>query len=301
MGIIGRVTHNQMTDNFLLDANRNQRALAESQRTVATGKRIVTASDDPIGASQVVRMHEHQSRIAVWQANIDDGIMWAQSTDAALGTANDVMQRVRDLVMQGANGTLPQAARDNLAVEVGQLRSQLVQVGNTNLDGRYLFAGTTTQTAPFDEATFAATVPVSTGQIRREIGEGTVVTVNVTAGQFQGPGGTTPDMFTLLGQIQADLQSGAIGQVAGSLDDIDAHITNLNSLRAVAGGVQNRMEIARDQLSQTLIATTEHLSRVEDADMAQAITDLTTRESALRAALSVGARLLPTSLIDFLR
>jgi len=301
MGIIGRVTNNQISDNFLLDLNRNQRSLADVQRTVASGKRVLQASDDPVAASQAVRLRAELTRIDAWQANIDDGVTWTQAADAALGSAGDIMQRVRDLAMQGANGAMSPAARANLAQEVSQLRSQLVQVGNTNIAGKYIFAGTTTDVAPFDPTTFAATVPISTGAITREIGAGATVQVNITAGQFQGPGGPTPDIFTLLGQIATDLQSGAIGAVSSALDDIDAHISNMSTQRAVVGGAQNRMEIARDQLEQARITMSEQISANEDADMAGAITDLTTRETALRAALSVGSRLLPNSLLDFLR
>lgn len=63
----------------------------------------------------------------------------------------DLLQRTRELAVQGANGTLTQADMQKMANEIEQLKAQMIQVGNTQYNGRYIFAGFKTTTQPFSE------------------------------------------------------------------------------------------------------------------------------------------------------
>lgn len=299
--MIGRMSSEQAVRNFLVDLQGNYRSLAESQRQVATGKRILTPSDDPVGVAIGLGLRRDQSATATWNRNIDDSLTWLATTDSALGQALEIVQRARELAVQGGNGTLSEASRRLIASEVAGLRGQFVEVGNSSLGGRFIFGGTGTDTQPFDPATAAAAVPVNTGAITREVAPGAVLSVNVTADRLQDAPGGTPDIFTVLQDLSDALQTNDTTGISTALDRLDAHQDNISALRGEGAAKINRLELTQSRYSAQTIAMGDQLSKIEDVDMAEAITNLTMRESVYKAALATGARVIQPSLVDFLR
>ena len=151
--MIGRMATEQAVRNFLSDLRGNYSSLAESQRQVSTGKRILTPSDDPVGVSIGLGLRRDMSATDTWNRNVDDSLTWLNTTDSALGQALEIVQRARELAVQGGNGTLSDASRKLIASEVAGLRGQFAEVGNSSLGGRFVFGGTATDTQPFDPAT----------------------------------------------------------------------------------------------------------------------------------------------------
>lgn len=297
----GRMSSAQAVRGFLNDLQANYRALSEAQRQVSTGKRISSPSDDPVGIAIALGLRRDQAATEAWRRNIDDSLTWLNTTDRALDQALDVVQRAHELAVQGGNGTLSDAARALIAAEVDSLRSQFVEIGNSSLGGRFIFGGTATTTRPFDPATEAAVLPINTGSINREVAQGSVVAINITADRLQKPPGATPDLFTVLAGLSAALNAGDFDALATALDDLSAHQDNINALRGEGAAKINRLELTASRFEAQEIATGDQLSRIEDADMAEAITDLSMRESVYRSALAVGARVIQPSLVDFLR
>lgn len=299
--MIGRMSSDQAVRNFLIDLQGNYRSLSEAQRQVSTGKRIGSPSDDPVGIAIALGLRRDQGATAAWRRNIDDSLTWLNTTDRALDQALDVVQRAHELAVQGGNGTLSSNARALIAAEVDSLRSQFVEIGNSSLGGRFIFGGTATTTQPFDPATESAAVPVNTGLINREVAQGSVVSINITADRLQKPPGATPDVFTVLDQLSTALSTDDFAGITGALDDLRVHQESINALRGEGAAKINRLELTASRFEAQEIATSDQLSRIEDADMAEAITDLSMRESVYRSALAVGARVIQPSLVDFLR
>lgn len=296
--MISRMTMGQTVRGFLSDLQNNSRMLDRTQHEVGTGKRITTPADDAIGISAALRLRNDVAAGATYQKNIDDSLTWLGATDTGLSNALDVIHRARELAVQGANGALSTQSRSVIADEIDQLAKQMVEVGNASLGGRYLFAGTQTLAQPF---TGAGAYVGNVGQITREIELGATVSVNTTGNRLLGPGGPTPDIFATLTTLAADLRANNVNGVQASLASFDAHITNINALRGEVGGKINKLEMSLSRQQTFEIAAADQLSKIEDVDMAEAITALKTRENVYRASLGVGARVLPPSLLDFLR
>lgn len=299
--MVGRMSSNQAVQAFLSDLHTSYRGLSEAQRTLSTGKRINSPSDDPIGIAMGLGLRRDQSATEAWSRNVEDSQTWLGTTDTALGQALEVVQRARELAVQGGNGTLSANARALIANEVETLKSQFVEIGNSSLGGRFIFGGTATDTAPFDAATELATTPINTGLINREVSQGSIMSVNVTADRLQGPGGATPDIFAVLDGLATALQTGDSAAIATALGNLDAHQDNISALRGEGAAKVNRLELTGSRFDAQRIATGDQLSKIEDADMAQAITDLSMRETVYNAALATGARVIQKSLVDFLQ
>jgi flagellar hook-associated protein 3 FlgL len=91
--MVSRMSSEQMSRNFLADLQGNYRSLADTQRQVSTGKRIITPSDDPVGIAIALGLRRDQRAGEAWSRNIDDSLTWLNTTDRALGQALDVVQR----------------------------------------------------------------------------------------------------------------------------------------------------------------------------------------------------------------
>lgn len=299
--MVGRMSSNQAVQNFLSDLQGNYRGLTDAQRTLSTGKRINSPSDDPVGIAMGLSLRRDQSATAAWSRNVADSQTWLDTTDNALSQALDVVQRARELAVQGGNGTLSTNARALIANEVMTLKSQFVEIGNSSLGGRFIFGGTATDTAPFDATAETATTPINTGLISREVSQGSVMSVNITADRLQDPPGATGDIFTVLDGLVTALQTGDSNALATSLSALDVHQGNISALRGEGAAKINRLELTASRFESQKIATGDQLSKIEDADMAQAITDLSMRETVYNAALATGARVIQKSLVDFLQ
>jgi flagellar hook-associated protein 3 FlgL len=222
------------------------------------------------------------------------------TTDRALGQALDVVQRAQELAVQGGNGTLSTASRALIAAEVETLKSQFVEIGNSSIGGRFIFGGTATDRQPFDPLTETATLPINTSLMSREVAQGSVISVNITADRLQDPPGATPDIFTVLDGLSAALNANDSAGIATALSDFAAHQESISALRGEQAAKINRLELTASRFQAQKIATGEQLSAIEDVDMAQAITEFTMRESVYRAALAVGAKAIQPSLVDFI-
>ena len=105
----------------------------------------------------------------------------------------------------------------------------------------------------------------------------------------------------MLDGLSAALRANDSTAIGTALSQLDAHQDNISALRGEGAAKTNRLELTQSRFEAQKIATTEQLSSIEDADMAQAITDATMRESVYRSALAVGAKVIQPSLVDFLR
>ena len=153
---------------------------------------------------------------------------------------------------------------------------------------------------PFDPATDTATVPINTAAINREVAQGSVISVNVTADRLQDPPGATADIFTVLDELSAALRTNDSDAISQSLTALDAHQDNISALRGEGAAKVNRLELTASRFEAQKIATGDQLARIEAVDMAEAITNLTMKETVYRAALATGARVMQPSLVDFL-
>ncbi|WP_406686218.1 flagellin, partial [Rossellomorea vietnamensis] len=102
-------------------------------------------------------------------------------------------------------------------------------------------------------------------------------------------------------KIQDSLESGDVSSLDSQLESLDGVMNTLSAERSDLGARYNRLEMVDDRLAQQEVTANRILSDNEDADIERVITDLKTQESVHRAALSVGARIIQPTLMDFLR
>jgi flagellar hook-associated protein 3 FlgL len=126
--------------------------LARAQEQLASGKRILRASDDPVGASRATSLREQLATQARYTGAVLGGRTRLDAASAALQEASGLIAEVRSITVQGMNGVMTAEDRSLLAGQVDLIRSQLLDVANRQLDNRFLFAGTATNVTPFSSS-----------------------------------------------------------------------------------------------------------------------------------------------------
>lgn len=290
-----RVTENLMVNTLLQDLRKAQGRLQRYQEQVATGRSFARPSDAPSAMARDLRLRSALNESDQYLRNTDDALNWLETTESALNSATQVLQRARALATAAGNAA-PQSSLESMAMELAELKDHLVHIANTTLDGRYIFSGHQTLTAPFTVSGALVQYQGDNGLIVREIGSGATLDINTPGDQiFAGA-------FAALENLRSDLKNGKIDQISSArLAEMDKALDAMIGFRAQIGAKTNRMELTRSRLLDTQISLTRVLSEIEDADLSQVIMELASAEQAYQVALAAGARVIQPTLIDFLR
>jgi flagellar hook-associated protein 3 FlgL len=301
-----RITQAMIARSTLSDLQSVAERLSATQRKLSSGKEITRPSDDPYGTSRALALRGELEGNQQYQRNVDEANGWLTVTDTALGKMGDVVQRARELLVQGGSDTTGQQARDSIALEVDNLVDSLKQEADTQYEGRYVFAGTATQTRPY-AAGASDVYSGNAGQIAREIGPGVSVTANTLGSTLLGSGQGAADgkLLDTLRTIAQHLRGGTAADADAlrttDLQALDANLDGVQQARAGVGALQRRLDTAQSRLQQMEETTTSLLSNVEDADMAKTYTDFSMQQAVYQSALKAGANIVQASLLDFLK
>jgi flagellar hook-associated protein 3 FlgL len=298
--MIGRIT-NQMTASMTLaNLNRAMDRLNTSQQELSSGKKINQPSDDPYGTTLSLQMRSQLSQLDTYSKNVDDGTAWAQAATTSLSQVDSMVQRIRELTVQAANGSNSASDDQAAAAEVNQLIDAIKQNANAQYNGQYIFSGTSTQTAPYQSGS-NDTYQGGTGAITRAIGPGASIQINADISQVLGSAGGDGKLLDTLRTIASDMQSGNSGALGADISKLDTNFSTLTQVEAHVGAVSDQLQMASSRLEALRVNDTQVLSNTEDADMAQTEIDFSTQQAALQAALQAGARIVQTSLMNFLQ
>jgi flagellar hook-associated protein 3 FlgL len=304
--MIGRITQLMSTQQVLFNINQTQDQMATTEQELSTGKSINQPSDNPYGASLAVQLNGDLAGLKGYAGNVTDGTAWAQSADTSMQNIANMVQRVRELVVQSSNGTESAANLAATASEVNQLTDAIKQEANTQYDGQYVFSGTASTTAPYSTATGDA-FQGNTGAVNRTIGPNTAVQVNVDLSSLLGSGQSANDnkLLDTLRNISQHLTGGTASDVASlastDLKGLDSNMTQLEQLQANAGAIENRMSLASTRIQGLQVSDTAALSNTQDANMASVMTTYSNQQAAFTAALKAGANIVQSSLMNYLQ
>jgi flagellar hook-associated protein 3 FlgL len=190
---------------------------------LASGSRINQPSDDPAGAAQMVSNRDQSSQADTFLRSITSVNGLLQTSDSTLASVASALQRAISLGVQGANGTLSNSDRADVAGELSGIQQQLVSLANTSYQGEFIFAGTAT-TQPFLGSTTSASGVTYQGNANTnivQVGTNYSLQINQPGSQiFSSPGA---DVFQSISGLITSLQtntgiSSALGAVRAAFD-----------------------------------------------------------------------------------
>jgi len=312
-----RITQGMMATHVLQNLMGNMRRLDRLNDQLSSGKEIRLPSHDPARIARSYDLRRSLNETARYDANLRDALASLNATEAALNEATTIMQRARELTVRGADGTLPDEARKAIADEIEQLIEALLQVADSEHEGRKLFAGFRVnmggsvfrvegQTGAKREFRYQGDF----GQHVYRIGPQADLVINVLAADAenaQDPStaekGVFLDALNALESIRYNLSGAGDPTQVGSTDlaALDDALDRLISARSVTGARTNRVEMADMRMKEFSINLRELLSKNEDVEIEEKVMELAMQEYAYRVALQVGARVLQPNLADYLR
>ena len=298
-----RITTGMVQRNVLADLNRVNDQLTRTHMKISSGKEITRPSDDPFNASRALHRRESLEATQQFQRNVSDARSWQEISEQALGTITSSVERVKELLVQGGSETLDQAGRDGVKAEIDQLIEGIKQEANASMGGRYVFAGTKTDTPPYQAGANDA-FQGNTDPMVRALGPGVSLPINVVGETVLGNGQAAADnkLLHVLRDISDHLAAGDTASLRSTdLTRLDGNLDQLLGVRAGNGALSNRLEAAGERLDQIEETTTGQLSEIQDADIAKTMIDFNSQSAAYQAALKAGANIIQPSLMDFLR
>jgi flagellar hook-associated protein 3 FlgL len=294
--MITRMTTQTMMRSAQRNLQSNMEELAKLQQQATSQKAINRPSDDPTGTADSLRVRGEQRAVDQYRRNADNGNGWLTTIDSALSATNTILNRVRDLTVQGANdGAMSAAAKEAIALELDGLKEDLLKQANTTYLGRSVFAGNSDAPAAFTDA--YAFNGADGDRVERRISAGATVRVDADGSAVFGK--EDESVFALIKKITDDLRTGP--SVGGHLTALDERMKTIVSQHAQIGAQQNQVERAQEFLLAQKGTLEAQRSGIEDIDLGEAILNLKTQEVTYQAALAVTARVLQPTLMDFLR
>lgn len=269
-----------------LEINRQTRIsqeIARGQAEIATGKRILAPSDDPIGSSRVGEIARAQANETVWLRNIETASALASRSDTVLTSVAHSVERANELMIRGASGTLSAENRATIATELRELAAEMATLRDTR-DPRG---------EPLFRTNGALEVPVSAG-VR-------IAPVATRAAIFEAP----VDLVAVINASVAALtEPDPVARAAANqaaLANLGVAVSQVATARADQGVRANRLDAVREQLASSAVQLEEQRAGLEATNVPEAIARLESRRVSLEAAQAIFARLNKSSLFDLIR
>lgn len=280
-----RISTNLGNDDMQFYARRREFELNQLQNKMASQNRIQQLRDDPLGAAHATRYQSYGTRLERFQENIEYAQDNYRITESSVKESVDILQRVRELAVQGANGTYTTEDRQKMATEVNELLNELVQLANSrNADGKSMFAGTKSNTEPF--RAIRGDVEGASGQIvtdvqylgnieknMTEIAEGDFIEMNFPGNEMFWA--ENQQVFSTTDATGYQVQQDSTIRVDGhdiqltQGDNIHAIVSKINDSKAA---VEARLDPVQSSL--VLETTSPHQMWLEDGQGSSVLQDL---------------------------
>lgn len=302
MRVTGTMVDNQIIQSLNIDLER----LNHITEQTSTGKQLNRPSDDPLAVQRVVNLNEALAGVAQYQRNQNYVSNWVSASETTLNSASSGLLRANSLAIRGANdATLTQANRDALADEVNGILENMVTLGNTQNEGKYIYGGFQTQAPPFQTTVVAGEITAvayvgDAGVDQVEVDSGQLVNKNIPGNSvFQPAAGT--DTFAALIALRDNLRSGNNAGIQAGIAQTDAARQQVTDQISFLGTKTNQLDLIATSLTNKKTGLTALESQLADTDMPAAIVQLQSSQNVLDAALQSSAKILQQSgLMDFL-
>ena len=274
--------------------------LKKIDEKVSSGKNFNRPSDDPISLVSSLGFRTALSRVEQYQSNTETGNLWLSLSETALSQASDLAKQAQDIANQIGYGTQTNETRTLAAAEIGHLLDQAISLGNTQVAGKYIFAGYRTSTAPFSKTMVGGVETVAyngdTNDFQIQIGTNEQLTV--------GKNGQTvfvdSNLFTALENLKQAIINNDLPSIQQQADILQGTEDSLETQLADVGIRQNHLKDKQDLLAKWSANIQDQISNLENVDYNKAILELQQKQTAYEIALQSAAKISQLSLLNFL-
>jgi flagellar hook-associated protein 3 FlgL len=293
-----RVAHKTMWDTTRYQLGNITNELTESSNIVATGKRINSLKDDPVAFTRVLNLKSNLSDLGQINKNLTTAQTWLDAGETALGSVQDMVTESKILAIAMRNDTV---SAEDRRISAEQIRGYILEIeslANTRVQGQYIFSGTKTDTASFqlDDQQNPTTATYSGNSTTFEVKTGNSTTIEVS----QNGDSLFSDLFSSMIELLNALENDDGAGIETGIADLDTDFETINTAIADIGAKGVRVETKEKIIQDLNLSYTESRSKLEDADIIEAVSHLKSTELAYQAALAATSKLMTMSLVDFL-
>lgn len=303
-----RITDAQTTALMLNSMNGSSAQLAKLMQQMATSKRILLPSDDPIASVRVLRIAREEASLTQYRTNIANVSGNLSIQEANLQSTSDAMLNVRDLLLWASNGSNTSADLAAIAGELENIEQTILSFANVrDEEGRYLFAGTLSDqpAVTFDALSDTYLVSGNDKQRQAAVANGVLVAENVTAMSVFGAG---MDMLNQLHGLVAMLKDPALdatdpavhAQISATLAQVDATHGGVLGAITELGGRQNTLTLLNESNEDVSLVNQKINGELSALDYAGATIDLNNYQLSLQATQKTYLKINELSLFSLL-
>ncbi len=286
-----RVTNSSIYESIKYNLGNISEELNKANEIASTGKRINSLSDDPVGLTQSLSIQSSLANIEQMQRNIDYGTSWLSASESALTSVDNILSDTKSLCVQMASGTAGADQRSVAAQTVQNNLDEIISLANTDVAGNYIFSGTKTDTQPFGpDGTYNGDNNPFTIKISKN------ATVEIGS-DGQAVFGT---LFSTLTDLKTALQNNDIGGIQDAMGKLDTDMDDVSAKISDVGSKTDRMNIKKNIFQDLNLSDTTRLSNIEDADIAEAVMNVSAAQLSYQAALASSSKVMSLSLVDYL-
>jgi flagellar hook-associated protein 3 FlgL len=289
-----RITESISDRNILSNVSMLNERLARASEEASSGKKLLQLHDSPSGSSEMSQLNNQISQLDQYQSNADSSSFFLNVTDSTLNSLYNLATAVFTRGSAAANSASNGGTLATLASEIRSQRDQMFSLSNTEVRGRYIFAGSKVNAPAFtitgDTVTFQGDSEVNT----IDISNGLQVQENVSGSAVFDP------IFASVTSLLTAVESGDQTAIKSALSQFSSALSTINQVRSRVGVDLSKLQdavITRQGLQDNIKA---RQSQIGDADMAEVISEINRAQTALQAALSVGSLLGQKSLMDYI-
>lgn len=283
-----RISTNTLFELGVNSINNQLSTLLKTQQQIASGRRVQTPSDDPVASSAAVETERSLNITTQHLENIANARSTLSLEESVTSSINRVYQQARQTVISAGNAGLSNADRATLATTLRSNYDELLSLANSrDGQGDYLFAGFSTGTQPFTQATGAAVYVGDQGQRKLQIAPSRQINISDSGQDLFKPGSTVSDPFNTLENFITALTSGgpvSAASLDAAINGIDAAQGNALRIQSTLGSRLNELDSTEITGQDTNLQYQTTLSNLRDVDFTRAISDLTRQQTSLEAA-----------------
>jgi flagellar hook-associated protein 3 FlgL len=294
-----RINPNPMPD-LLAALNQSELDTQQAMLEISSGRSVNVPSDNPIAAALLVQNNDQATFNSGYLQSLGSVQGQLSTADSTLSSAESALQRAISLGVEGGNGTLSASDRTAIAVELQGIQSQFVSLANASYEGRYVFAGTNTNTPPFvvDNTSPSGITYVGNTDVNQvSIGSGCKLAINLPGSQLFSATGN--NVFLALNSLIQALQTNT--GIAAAVTSLGGANSYLTAQRVFYGNAANQAQSQTTYLDAAKLQLTQQQNTLGAADFAAAATDLTQSQINTQATLATISKLSQNNLFSYLK
>jgi len=292
-----RITPNATAYNALYNIQQGRTKLDSLTEKLASQSNVNRPSDDPIASSVILDANTRLQATSQYSSNITKANTFLNMTSTALQGVSDTMTTIKKLVGTITSGTTDTTIRQNVVTQLTDLRQQLVDMGNTEYQGQYIFSGAKTTTIPFSDSTAVYSGDTTVNSVA--IDTSATEKMNITGDRVL-TSTSGVNILQTMDDLIAAVNSNNVSAIQTGAQNLETGFDQITNLQTEVASRLTRLDSASSMLSITKNTLETIRGNVQDADMYKLGVELTQQQTAFQASLAATAKISNLSLLDYM-